>query len=157
MVLVSVVSRERNHQFDESLAVETTTASQQTIKLQRVLSEDGMEVRLYCHSQARQEKEAAMSARFSQRFEAGLVKLAEGLHKPRGEKRQEKLLQRIGRLQEKSHGVSRHYRVELTPDASGVKAVALTWEKLPVNGTQLTHPGVYCLRTNQLDWDEATL
>lgn len=152
-----VVSRERNRQFDESLAVETTTASQQTIKIQRVISEDGTEVRLYCHSQERQEKEAAMTARFSQRFEAGLVKLAEGLRKPRGEKRQEKLLQRIGRLQEKSHGISRHYRIELTPDDSGTKALALTWEKLPVNGTQLTHPGVYCLRTNELDWDEATL
>lgn len=26
-----------------------------------------------------------------------------------------------------------------------------------VVGTQLTHPGVYCLRTNELNWDEATL
>lgn len=152
-----VVSRERNRQFDENLAVETTTASQQTIKIQRVLSDDQTEVRLYCHSQERQEKETAMTAQFCQRFEAGLTKISEGLKKPRGEKRQEKLLQRIGRLQEKSHGVSRHYRVDLTPDGDGIKALALTWEKLPVNGTQLTHPGVYCLRTNQLDWDEATL
>ena len=98
-----------------------------------------------------------MTARFSQRLEAGLTKLAEGLQKPRGEKRQEKLLQRIGRLQEKSRGISQHYRIELTPDDRGTKALALTWEKLPVNGTRLTHPGVYCLRSNELDWDEETL
>lgn len=152
-----VVSRERNRQFDASCAVETTTASQQTIRIQRVLSEDGTEVRLYCHSQERQEKETAMSARFIQRFEAGLTKLAEGLQKPRGEKHRDKLLQRIGRLQEKSHGIGRHYQIELTPDESGTKALALTWERLPVDGTQLTHPGVYCLRTNELSWDEATL
>ena len=152
-----VVSRERSRQFDASQAVATTTASQQTIRIQRVLSEDGSEVRLYCHSQERQEKETAMSARFIQRFEAGLTKLAEGLQKPRGEKRRDKLLQRIGRLQEKSHGIGRHYRIELTPDESGAKALALTWERLPVDGTQLTHPGVYCLRTNELTWDEATL
>lgn len=152
-----VVSRERSRQFDASCAVEATTASQQIIRIQRVLSEDGSEVRLYCHSQERQEKETAMSARFIQRFEAGLIKLAEGLQKPRAEKRRDKLLQRIGRLQEKSHGIGRHYRIELTPDESGAKALALTWERLPVEGTQLTHPGVYCLRTNELSWDEATL
>jgi transposase len=152
-----VVSRERKRQFDESLAVETTTASKQTIKIQRVLNEDETEVRLYCHSPERQAKEEAMTARFHQRFEAGLIKIAEGLQKKRSEKRYEKLLQRIGRLQEKSHGISQHYRIELVPDASGTKAVALTWEKLPVAGTQLTHPGVYCLRTNELVWDEATL
>jgi len=152
-----VVSRERTRQFDASQAVETTTASEQTIRIQRVLSEDGSEVRLYCHSQERQEKETAMSARFIQRFEAGLTKLAEGLQKPRGEKRRDKVLQRIGRLQEKSHGIGRHYRIELTPDESGAKALALTWERVPVDGTQLSHPGVYCLRTNELSWDEATL
>jgi len=152
-----VVSRERSRRFDESQAVETTTASEQTIRIQRVLSEDGTEVRLYCHSQERQEKETAMAEQFTQRFEEGLTKLAEGLKKPRNEKRPEKLLQRIGRLKEKSHGIGQHYKVELILDESGTNAVALTWEKQPVNGTLLTHPGVYCLRTNELSWDEATL
>ena len=27
----------------------------------------------------------------------------------------------------------------------------------PLAGTMMTHPGVYCLRSNQTDWDEATL
>lgn len=152
-----VVSRERGRQFDAACAVDVTTASEQTVRVQRVLSEDGSEVRLYCHSQQRQEKETAMTTRFSQAFEAGLTKLAEGLGTPRGEKRRDKLLQRIGRLQEKSRGISQHYQIDLTPDDSGTKAVALTWTKLPVDGTQLTHPGVYCLRTNELDWDETTL
>lgn len=152
-----VVSRERTRQFDTSQSVEITTASEQTIRIQRVLNEQGTEVRLYCHSQERQEKESAMSARFIQRFEAGLTKLVEGLAKPRGEKRRDKLLQRIGRLQEKNHGIGRHYRIELTPDEGGANALALKWERVPVDGTQLTHPGVYCLRTNELSWDEASL
>jgi transposase len=37
------------------------------------------------------------------------------------------------------------------------KAIGITWEKVPVAGTQLTHPGIYCLRTNELIWDEKTL
>lgn len=152
-----VVSRERSRQFDASCAIDVTTASEQTVRIQRVLSDDGTEVRLYCHSQQRQDKETAMTTRFCQTFEAGLTKLAAGLDKPRAEKRQEKLLQRIGRLQQKSHGISRHYQIDLTYDDSGTKVTALTWTKRPIDGTQLTHPGVYCLRTNELDWDETTL
>lgn len=152
-----VVSRERNRQFDPSCAQAVTTASEQTVQVQRVLSDDGSEVRLYCHSQQRQDKETAMARRFSQTFEAGLTKLADGLKKQRGEKRKDKLLQRIGRLQEKSHGISQHYQIDLTSDDSGTKVTALHWTKSPIDGTQLTHPGVYCLRTNELDWDETTL
>lgn len=153
-----VVSRERNRQFDADQAVAVATASEEkTIHIQRVGSEDGSEVRLYCHSKERQEKENAMTSRFSERFESGLAKLAAGLQSSRGEKRRDKLLQRIGRLQEKSHGIGRHYRIELLPDETGSKVTGLTWERLPVAGTQLTHPGVYCLRTNELTWDETTL
>jgi transposase len=153
-----VVSRERNRQFDADQAVVVATASEEkTIHIQRVGSEDGSEVRLYCHSKERQEKENAMTSRFSERFESGLAKLAAGLQSSRGEKRRDKLLQRIGRLQEKSHGIGRHYRIELLPDETENKVTGLTWERLPVAGTQLTHPGVYCLRTNELTWDETTL
>jgi hypothetical protein len=152
-----VVSREHHRQFDESLSVETTTASQEVIKIQRVASEDGQEVRLYCHSMKRQEKENAMTARFMERFEAGLSKLAAGLATPRGEKNRDKLQQRIGRLKAKSHGIGQHYQIEFSVDESGAKVTSLTWKKTPVAGTQLSLPGVYCLRTNETTFDEATL
>lgn len=119
-------------------------------------SDDGSEVRLYCYSEARKEKENAISQRFIGRFEAGLAKLAAGIKKPRGEKNKDKLLQRIGRLQEKSHGISRHYGIKLTADED-CKVTELAWEKIPVAGSQLTHPGVHCLRTNEVNWDDATL
>jgi transposase len=152
-----VVSREQSRRFDAGQALETTTASEETIKIQRVLSEDGSEVRLYCRSEKRQEKETAMTGRFSERFEQGLAKLAACLAKPHGEKNRDQLLEKIGRLKEKSHGIGQHYTITVTADESGKKAMALTWEKTPVAGTQLTHPGVYCLRSNELTWDEATL
>ena len=152
-----VVSREQGRQFDENQAVETTTASEEIVRMQRVVSEDGSEVRLYCHSEQRQEKESAMSKRFIERFEKGVAALAAGLTKPRCEKRIDKLWERIGRLKEQSHGIGQHYKISLIPDESGKKAVSLTWEKTPVDGTQLTHPGVYCLRTNETTWDEPTL
>ena len=47
--------------------------------MQRVLSEDEQEVRLYCHSTGRETKETAITARFVTRFETGLATLAAGL------------------------------------------------------------------------------
>ena len=152
-----VVSRERKRQFAAEQAIAVTTAAKNTVRIQRVLSEDGTELRLYCHSGQREDKETAITQRFSERFERGLAKLAAALQTPRGDKRRDKILQRLGRLQEKSHGIAQHYRIELTPDATGDKVVALNWEKQPVAGTMVTHPGVYCLRTNELSWDEDTL
>lgn len=152
-----VVSRERARQFAPTEAVETTSACGQTIRIQRVENEDATEARLYCHSQERQDKETAINQRFVDRFEQELAKIAASLDKPRTTKDRDKLLLRIGRLIAKSHGIGQHYRIELIPDASGTKAIGLTWERLPVEGSMLTHPGVYCLRTNELSWDAARL
>jgi hypothetical protein len=151
------VSRERGRQFDPDQSIDTLTASNETVRLQRVLSEDGTEVRLYCHSEGRETKEAAIAARFATSFEAGLEKLAAGLSKPRGQKKLANIQQRIGRLKEKSRGIGQHYDVVVTPDETGTTAASIAWEKTPVEGSMLTHPGVYCLRSNETTWDAETL
>jgi len=148
-----VVSRERERQFDPQAAVAIETAAGEVIQLQLVRDEAGQEVRLYCHSSARAEKENAITRRFAERFEAGLQKIAEGLSKPRGEKRLAKLNERIGRLKEKCRGAGQHYAIELVPDATGQKAATLQFDKQPLAGSRLTHPGVYCLRSNETSWD----
>lgn len=171
-----VVRRGGVRQFDEAQAQATLTAGGQTVKLQKTISADGLEVALYCHSMGRQAKEQAMVERSCQRFEAALQKIADGLQKPRGEKNAQKLLLRIGRLKERSHGVSQHYTITLEqdkaqgadapnllsaasdqPDQSARPTLVLRWKKEVVQGTMASHPGVYCLRTNLLDWDAQTL
>src|SRR5664280_1897892 len=152
-----VVRRGGTRQFDEAQSVTTQTAGGDTVRLQKIISADGKELELYCHSAGRQAKEVAMVERFCKSFEAGLQKIADGLSKPRGEKNAEKLLVRIGRLKQKSRGASQHYSITLAHDESGKKATALSWAKQLVQGTIATHPGVYCLRTNVLDWDEQKL
>lgn len=152
-----VVSRERNRQFDENQSVQTLTAQEDTIQLQRVMSEDGEEVRLYCYSEGREKKETAITGRFSERFETGLTKIKESLTKPHGEKKIDKITERIGRLKEKSHGIAQHYEIELRKDESGKLVTAITWSKVPKDGTAATHPGVYCLRSNETSWDEEKL
>lgn len=152
-----VVSRERQRQFELESSIPVFTASGQIVHAQKVLSEDGKEARLYCYSEARQEKESAMTTRFCTAFEQGLQKLADGLSSPRCQKKKDKLNQRIGRLQAKSHGVSQHYSINLTTAEGSDQVSTISWERIPVAGSMMTNPGVYCLRTNELTWDESAL
>ncbi|WP_300988882.1 transposase [Thiocapsa sp.] len=152
-----VVSRERQRQFDADAAIAIQTAGGDPVAVQRVLDAEGGEVRLYCCSERRAHKEEGIAERFCTRFEAALQALHEGLARPRTTKRIAKLLERIGRLKEKSHGVGQHYTITIEPDAGGVNAQAIRWERRPVDGTLLTHPGVYCLRTNEPTWDSEQL
>ena len=152
-----VVRRGGARQFDDAKAVSVETAGGAKLRLHKELSADGKEVHLYCHSAGRQAKETAMVGRFTKGFEQGLQKIVTGLTTPRGEKRYDKLLERIGRLKQKSHGASQHYKLTLSTDESGKTVTGLSWEKSLVSGTMATHPGVYCLRSNELAWDEAKL
>ena len=152
-----VVSRERTRHFDADAALSIETASHHRVHLHKVLSDDGQEARLYCFSQARAAKERAIVERFAQRFEAALTRLSDGLSKPRTHKRTDQLWQRIGRLKETSRGVAQHYDIALDTNETGERATAVRFTRRPLPGSMLTHPGVYCLRTNQTDWDESTL
>lgn len=148
-----VVSREAGRHFDAERAESLESAGGETIRLCREVSEDGKEVRLYCHSPGRELKEIGIGQRFCARFEAGLTKLAAGLSKPRGEKRPDRLQERIGRLKAASRGAGQHYTVTVEADSENQQVTAIRWEKTPVAGTMLTDPGVYCLKSNELTWD----
>ena len=152
-----VASRQGSRQFDPELALTLETASKARLQLHKEVSEDGGEVRLYCRSEERAHKERGIVERFSRRFEQGLARLSEGLSRPRAHKGIEKVRERIGRLKEQSRGVAQHYSIEVLTDDSGRKAAGLTWKRQPRQGSMATHPGVYCLRSNQTDWDEESL
>ena len=152
-----VVSRERKRQFDETAAMCLQTASRQQIQVQQVMSKDGAEVRLYCYSPAREGKEQAMLQKATARFEQQLQELHDGLSRPRTHKKIEAVWKRIGRLKTKSSGAGQHYHIEVVPDKKGKNATAIKWEQRPVAGSKLTHPGVYCLRSNQTDWQPETM
>ena len=131
------------------------SATGESLRVSR--EDDGEEARLYCHSAGREEKEKAMNARLTARFEAGLVKLAAGLSKPRGIRNVDRLRERIGRLKER-HALGQHYRIEVQTDADDPqRAIGLSWRQDARAGSRFTDPGVYCLRTNLLSWDEEKL
>ncbi len=67
------------------------------------------------------------------------------------------MLERIGRLNEKYARAAQHYEVTVTADDAQHNALSIEWKRVEKAHSQATHPGVYCLRSNQTDWDEATL
>ena len=109
-----VVSRERHRRFDADAAVSLQTQSDQTVHMHKVVSTDPDEVRLYCYSEERAEKERGIVERFAARFETALTKLNDGLARPRAHKRLDQVWQRIGRLKAKHSRVASHYQVAVT-------------------------------------------
>ena len=152
-----VVSSERRRRFDAEAATAHRTRTGGTVHLEKVADPEGGEVRLYCYSEERANKERGIAERFAARLERDLKALHEGLSRPRTQKKLDKVWQRIGRLTEKSRGVGQHYAIEVEADETGERAVAVRWRKKPLAGTMLTHPGVYCLRSNETDWSEERL
>ena len=150
-----VVSRKRKREFDAEAAEPLATASGHTLHLDRRVCEDTAEVRLNCYSEERAQKERAMVERLCARYEAALTKLAEGLSKPRARRKPEQVHERIGRLKAKHRRVAGYYKLDLTVEGDRVESVAFTRE--PAKGSMADLPGVYCLRTNLMDWDAERL
>jgi transposase len=151
-----VVSKLRERQFDPALATEVQSAGEQTIKIQRVLDEQGHAL-LYCHSPAREQKDRAIDAAKTAGFEAVLLRLQAGLSKPRGTRDVAKIMERLGRAKQRYSRAAQHYQVEVTKDDTGTQVRAITWTKRIKPGSAAAHPGVYCLRTTLVEWDNATL
>ena len=125
--------------------------------MHKVVSTDPDEVRLYCYSEERAEKERGIVKRFASRFETALTKLNDGLSRPRAHKRLDQVWQRIGRLKAKHSRVASHYQITVTANEAGDQAVAVNWTRRPQDGSMVTHPGVYCLRSSETDWNEDAL
>jgi transposase len=152
-----VVSRKRKRDFDEDKATVIKDFPGQTVKAQRVVVEETGEVELYCHSELREKKEQAMQDSFAEKYELALHSLQTGLSKKGATKKYPKILERLGRLKEKYARAAQHYDVTVTADEAQQNAISIAWKRVEKSNSQATHPGVYCLRTNLTDWDEATL
>ena len=149
-----VVSRKRHLEFDPDQAVIVKDQGELRVQVQRRVNDTG-EVELYCHSSQRENKERGIDSLFTKRFEAALDNLHLGLGKKRTMKRYDKVLQRIGRLRKQYARVAKCYHINVLHDEQKLLATAIEYQR--ITPTEATHPGVYCLRTNHQEWDEATL
>ncbi|MCP4285631.1 MAG: IS1634 family transposase [Gammaproteobacteria bacterium] len=151
-----VVSRKNHLEFDEDKAVVVKAGENDAVRAMRIERDDG-EIELYCHSERREAKERAINERFLSRFEQELEHLAHGLDKPHRLKSAQKVCEKIGRLRQKYARAAKDYEITTEHDQSGKKAIALHYRRIEREQDPDAHPGVYCLRSNQSEWDETQL
>lgn len=135
---------------EELLAIQKKGSSVEVKRL-----DEAGEVVLYCRSTGRAKKEGGMKTRLQQRFEEGLAAIAASLNKPRGHKRYEKVMERIGRLKERYPTISRFYQVEVTQEKG--KATGITWEIERKDELEMRFSGTYYIRSDRVDLDEKEL
>jgi len=150
-----VVSRKRKRQFNPEKAIIVKDKKGQTVKTERIVDEKTGEVMLYCHSKARELKEEAMLTKAKEKFEETITNLHDGLSKKGTTKNILLVQQRIGRIKEKYSRIAQHFTINV--EEKDGKAIAITWVENKKANSQATHPGVYCLRSNQKEWDESKL
>ena len=97
----------------EDSAITVTDNRKQKIGLCRVKSGKNTDYYLKVESQAKQLKERSMNQQFRERFEDGMQRIADGLLKKGGVKRQDKVYERIGRLKQKYPSIHRYFDIEV--------------------------------------------
>ncbi len=118
------------------------------VKAALIKSEDDNEEKwLYCESEAKAAVALEMKQSFKKRFEDDLIKLSNGLSRPKGRKKYTKVIERIGRLKEKHRRISGCYEVNAIASEDGATATAIEWKVIDEKmKDKLT--GSYFLRTN---------
>ena len=121
----------------------------------RLIRENG-EVFLFCKSLKMGEKESAMLQKFRGKFEAGLEEIRTALGKKGGTKSYDKVLKKIGRLQERSHGIHRAYEIEVKKDDKEIVTdLKYTYEEKEF--ITLRYEGSYYIRSSRTDLTEKEL
>ncbi|MDX8414097.1 MAG: IS1634 family transposase [Mariprofundales bacterium] len=150
-----VVSRKRHQEWDEELSHLVRKEGANEVRVYSKRADDDNEVELYCRSSSRAAKEEAIDTLFAQRFEARLQKLADGLSRKGCTKKYDKVLVSIGRLKQKYARASHCYEITVEKDEKSKNATSLTY--LRTNKDAVEYAGVYCLRTNEMNWSDDQL
>jgi transposase len=142
-----VISRKRNQSLHDIEGVVVKDDPEN--KITTFLLNNDQEAELYCHSQGVEKRSGKILEKYINRFEEELKKIANGLQKKTGTKKYDIILQRIGRIKEKYSMVARQFNINIIADDTKGKVTAISWE----NTTEKQHkkPGIYCIRTNQIE------
>jgi len=118
---------------------------------------DGNETFVLVRSADRQEKERAMHARFCERIETALARLAERLERARSAVDRGATERQIGRLLGRNTRAAGRYAIRLLDDAAPAD-LRLDWSVRAEWDDWARHSeGCYVLRTNVSDWTPETL
>jgi len=141
--------------FEQQLAEQDWHAVREGLEVKLCPCPDGSaETYILCRSRDRREKEQAMHARFENRIEEGLAKIAASCAKRRHEVGP--IERRVGRLLGQNTRAAGLFDVQIHAAQSG--AAQITWKKIEKwrAWTQLSE-GSYVLRTNVSGWSDEDL
>ena len=154
-----VVSRKKIKDYEPVVAGKETyllTKSKKIIRLTAVESEKYTDSFLKVESPAKAMKEQGINNRHEQGYEQQLELIKQGLAKPRGVKKVDKVHQRIGRAKQKYPSVHHLYNISFTIDETTKTVTNMQWQKdIQKVEEANSHVGVYFLRTNLQDTEEA--
>lgn len=131
-------------------------AASSEVKVAFVQAQGEEEQWLYCESAAKAAVAGKMRASFQKRFETDMAYLAACLQKPKGHKKYEKILERVGRLKEKHKSISGCYEVIVQQSEDGKTAGGITWTLIAEKAESRLN-GHYFLRTNLKNIDPVQL
>ena len=132
------------------------TASDVKIRAWKLPAPEG-EQQVYVHSEARHAVGSRILNRKRARFEAALKDLNAGLSVPRRMKQYDRVLRKVGRLEEQYKQVAYPYKIEVTRAPNGTHARAVTFTHQSVYDARTAALGGYVLRTNRTDWSLDTI
>lgn len=117
----------------------------------QLIKKDGEHI-LYCKSFLKAQKEQSMKRLFQQRFEDDLKQVASALSKKGGTKKYDKVLKRIGRLQQKYAAIAQYYEIDVKRKEQIATAIEYKFAKQ--DKAEQRFSGSYFLRTSRTDLDE---
>jgi len=117
----------------------------------QLIKQDGEHI-LYCKSFLKAQKEQSMKRLFQQRFEDDLKQAASALSKKGGTKKYDKVLKRIGRLQQKYAAIAQYYDIDVKH--KGQIATAIEYQFAKQDKAEQRFSGSYFLRTSRTDLNE---
>jgi len=140
-------------QFERQLLSEDWHVVREGLEVKLCPSPDGEETFVLCRSRDRREKEKAMHARFEQRIEEGLQRIATACQRQR--LKAVAVAQRVGRLMGQNTRAAGLFQVEVK-EADG--RANLVWQKIESWRQWATFSeGCYVLRSNVTDWSDEEL
>ena len=135
--------------FERELLSDNWETVRDGLEVKLCKAPDGKETFILCRSSQRREKEKAMHARFEERIEQALEKIASGCMK---QKHKTSVIERrVGRLLERNSRAARLFDIRVKENGDG--GAEIEWKKLDKWRDWATlSEGCYMLRTNVADW-----
>lgn len=147
-----VRSRKKAKDLPLEISYKKMEREKKEIFVAAIFDKEKEETILICNSREKQAKDKDMEDFLKKRLEVDLEKMRQGITKKRGEKKYERVLERLGRLKEKHKRIAYRYEIKVKTDKLKEKVTDITWEC-----KEEDKKGSYFLRAYGLGMDEKFL